>query len=254
MDIDKKVFNVDQNIVTAGGTAADVMRNVPSVNVDIDGNVTLRNATPQIYIDGRPTTLSLDQIPADAIESVEVITNPSAKYDASGGNAGILNIVLKKNKKTGYNGNVTAGVDKRGGLNGNVSFSARQNKLNFSVSAFANQMKNRSTSSTDIRSLLSSPDLLIDQNGKNNMKGGFIFGRIGVDYFATNRATFSFGAVKLYGTFNPGDLLKTDSAYDGGSYISYSERNTTNKREFNSSGLQGGFKYLFPKAGRRTDC
>ena len=88
MDIDKKVFNVDQNIVTAGGTALDVMKNVPSVNVDIDGNVTLRNATPQIYIDGRPTTLTLDQIPADAIESVEVITNPSAKYDASGGECG----------------------------------------------------------------------------------------------------------------------------------------------------------------------
>src|SRR5262249_29422037 len=77
MDIDKKVFSVDQNLVSAGGTALDVMKNVPSVNVDIDGNVTLRNATPQIYIDGRPTTLTLDQIPADAIESVEVITNPS---------------------------------------------------------------------------------------------------------------------------------------------------------------------------------
>src|SRR6185436_1490671 len=103
MDIDKKVFNVDQNIVSAGGTALDVMKNVPSVQVDIDGNVSLRNAPPQIYIEGRPTTLTLDQIPADAIESVEVITNPSAKYDASGGNAGILNIILKKNKKSGYN-------------------------------------------------------------------------------------------------------------------------------------------------------
>jgi outer membrane receptor protein involved in Fe transport len=112
MDIDKKVFNVDQNIVSAGGTAVDVMKNVPSVNVDMDGNVTLRNATPQIYIDGRPTTLTLDQIPADAIESVEVITNPSAKYDASGGNAGILNIILKKNKKSGYNGTINAGIDK----------------------------------------------------------------------------------------------------------------------------------------------
>ena len=76
LDIDKKVFNVDKNIVSAGGTALDVMRNVPSVQVDIDGNVTLRNASPQIYLDGRPTTLTLDQIPADAIESVEVITNP----------------------------------------------------------------------------------------------------------------------------------------------------------------------------------
>jgi hypothetical protein len=98
LDADKKIFNVEKNIVSAGGTALDVMKSVPSVNVDIDGNVTLRNSAPQLYVDGRPTTLTLDQIPADAIESVEVITNPSAKYDASGGGAGILNIVLKKNR------------------------------------------------------------------------------------------------------------------------------------------------------------
>jgi len=90
LDMDKKIFNVDRNIVSAGGTAQDVMRNVPSVNVDIDGNVTLRGSSPTIFVDGRPTTLSLDQIPADAIESVEVMTNPSAKYDASGGGSGIL--------------------------------------------------------------------------------------------------------------------------------------------------------------------
>src|SRR6476660_4910630 len=179
MDIDKKVFNVDQNIVTTGGTALDVMKNVPSVNVDIDGNVTLRNATPQIYIDGRPTTLTLDQIPADAIESVEVITNPSAKYDASGGNAGILNIILKKNKKSGYNGNVMAGVDKRGGLNGGGSFNVRQNKVNFTASAFGNQIRNRNTGSTDFRSLLTSPNLLVNQNSSTLMTGGFLFGRLG---------------------------------------------------------------------------
>src|ERR1044071_3729052 len=143
MDIDKKVFNVDQNIVTAGGTALDVMKNVPSVNVDIDGNVTLRNATPQIYIDGRPTTLTLDQIPADAIESVEVITNPSAKYDASGGNAGILNLILKKNKKTGYNGNLQAGVDRRGGFNTGGNFSIRQGKINLTAAVMANHRNGR---------------------------------------------------------------------------------------------------------------
>jgi len=114
LDIDKKIFSVDKNITSTGGTALDVMKNVPSVQVDIDGNVKLRNSAPQLYIDGRPTTLSLDQIPADAIDNVEVITNPSAKYDASGGNAGILNIVLKKNRKSGYNGNVMAGIDKWG--------------------------------------------------------------------------------------------------------------------------------------------
>ena len=249
MDIDKKVFNVDQNIVSAGGTAVDVMKNVPSVNVDIDGNVTLRNASPQIYVDGRPTTLTLDQIPADAIESVEVITNPSAKYDASGGNAGILNIILKKNKKSGYNGNLNAGIDKRGGINGGGSFSVRQDKFNFTVSTFTNQMRNRSTGFTDIRSLFTSPNLLVNQNSETRMKGGFIFGRIGVDYFATNRLTFSAGAVRVHGEFNPNTFLSTDSAYDQGSYISYSERNTNNEREFNAYGGQAGLKYLFPKQG-----
>lgn len=249
MDIDKKVFNVDQNIVSAGGTAVDVMKNVPSVNVDIDGNVTLRNASPQIYIDGRPTTLTLDQIPADAIESVEVITNPSAKYDASGGNAGILNIILKKNKKKGYNGNVMAGVDKRGGVNGGASFNLRQDKFNFSLSTFGNQMRNRSAGSTDIRSLLTSPHLLVGQNSSTRMNGGFLFGRVGMDYFATNRTTISLGALRVHGEFDPADFLRTDSAYEGGAYISYSERNTGTNREFNAFGLQGGFKYLFPKKG-----
>ena len=149
LDIDKKVFNVDKNIVSVGGTAVDVMRNVPSVQVDIDGNVKLRNASPQIYIDGRPTTLTLDQIPADAIQSVEVITNPSAKYDASGGNAGILNIVLKKNKKSGYNGNLTAGVDSKGGYNGGGSFNVRQDKINLSSSTFTHGLRNRSPGTTD---------------------------------------------------------------------------------------------------------
>jgi outer membrane receptor protein involved in Fe transport len=249
MDIDKKVFNVDQNIVSAGGTAVDVMKNVPSVNVDIDGNVTLRNASPQIYVDGRPTTLTLDQIPADAIESVEVITNPSAKYDASGGNAGIINIILKKNKKSGYNGNINAGVDKRGGMNGGGSFSVRQNKLNFTLSTFGNMMRNRNTTSTDIRSLLSTPDLLVSQDGKGRMNGGFLFGRAGLDYFVTNRTTISLGAVRVHGEFNPNDFLKTDSAFDGGNYISYSERNTKNHREFNATGATAGFKYVFPKQG-----
>ncbi|WP_301924097.1 hypothetical protein [Ferruginibacter sp.] len=93
MSIDRKIFNVEKNITSVGGTAVDVMKNVPSVNVDIDGNVTLRNAAPQIFVGGRPTTMTLEQIPADAISTVEIITNPSAKFDASGGGSGILNIV-----------------------------------------------------------------------------------------------------------------------------------------------------------------
>src|SRR5678809_572912 len=95
----------------------------------------MRNAAPQLYIDGRPTTLTLDQIPADAIESVEVITNPSAKFDASGGTAGILNIVLKKNKKIGYNGGTRINLDSRAkiGLGGDINL--RQEKINLFLNA-----------------------------------------------------------------------------------------------------------------------
>src|SRR5688572_12232530 len=127
MGIDRKIFNVDRNITSAGGTAVDVMKNVPSVSVDIDGNVTLRNNAPQIFVDGRPTNLTLEQIPADAIESVEIITNPSAKYDASGGTSGILNIVLKKNKKVGYNGGLRSSIDSRAKIGLGGDFSLRQN-------------------------------------------------------------------------------------------------------------------------------
>ncbi|WP_153800408.1 TonB-dependent receptor [Foetidibacter luteolus] len=250
MDIDKKVFNVEKNITSAGGTALDVMRNVPSLQVDIDGNVKLRNAAPQLYIDGRPTTLSLDQIPADAIESVEVITNPSAKYDASGGNAGILNIVLKKNKKSGYNGNIMAGVDRRGGINGGGNFNLRQDKFNFSAAFMTNQMRNRTTGTTD-RLNFGDVNTQVFQQNTNKTNGGFMFGRLGLDYFLTNRTTLSAAFIKVHGEFKPGETidLTTDSLYNTGKVSSYSQRLSNSQREFNANGLQLGFKHNFPKQG-----
>jgi len=251
LDIDKKVFNVDKNLVSAGGTAVDVMKNVPSVQVDIDGNVTMRNAAPQIYIEGRPTTLSLDQIPADAIESVEVITNPSAKYDASGGNAGILNIILKKNKKSGYNGNLRAGVDKRGSINGGGDFNVRQGKINFTASTMINQNKSRSSGTTDRLNLFNYPQTSIFQTNKNRTSGGFMFGRIGMDYFMTNRTTISVAGIKVHGEFKPNEIISinTDSLFSSGKSSSYSERISNGKREFNAHGVQLGMKHLFPKEG-----
>jgi outer membrane receptor protein involved in Fe transport len=91
MGIDRKVFNVDKSITSTGGTAVDVMRNIPSVSVDVEGNVQLRNSSPQIFVDGRPTILTLDQIAADDIERIELITNPSAKFDAAS-SGGIINV------------------------------------------------------------------------------------------------------------------------------------------------------------------
>ncbi len=252
LDIDKKVFGVDKNIVSAGGTALDVMKNVPSVNVDIDGNVALRNSPPQIFVDGRPTTLTLDQIPADAIENVEVITNPSAKYDASGGGAGILNIVLKKNKKTGYNGNLRAGIDKRGAVNGGADINLRQGKINFFASVNVNQMKGVTTGVTNRLNFADTPQTLINQNNYNKTRGAFVFGRAGFDYFVTNRTTLSLAGFKVHGEFKPNEFINinTDSLYNAATIKSYSERNSTVNRVFNGQGGAFGLKYIFPKEGK----
>src|SRR5882757_3622142 len=149
MGVDRKIYNVEKDISAQGGTGVDVMKNVPSVQVDIDGNVTLRNSPPTIFVDGRPTTLTLDQIPADAIQSVEIITNPGAKYDASGGTAGILNIVLKKNRKAGYNGNIRSGIDQRGRFNLGGDINVKQGKVNFFLSGNYNQRKSISIGNTN---------------------------------------------------------------------------------------------------------
>jgi len=252
LSADKKIFNVEKNIMSAGGTGVDVMRNVPSVNVDIDGNVTLRNSAPQLLVDGRPTTLTLDQIPADAIESVEVITNPSAKYDASGGGAGILNIVLKKNKKTGYNGNMRAGVDKRGALNGGGDFNVRQNKINITAAIHGNQNKGITTGTTDRINLLDVPQTSVSQDNYNKTKGGFLFAKLGIDYFITNRTTLSLSGIKVHGQFNPNETINisTDSLYSNAKISSLSNRVTRGTREFNGRGLVFGMKHVFPKAGR----
>ena len=108
-EIDRKVFNVDQSLATAGGSASDVHGNIPSVQVDPEGEVSLRgNSSVTVWINGKESGLSadnraqiLEQLPAESIERVEVITNPSAKYNPEG-TAGIINIVLKKNRKAGY--------------------------------------------------------------------------------------------------------------------------------------------------------
>ncbi|HLX94092.1 MAG TPA: TonB-dependent receptor [Puia sp.] len=251
MDIDKKVYNVEKDIVSQGGTALDVMRNVPSVNVDIDGNVTLRNAAPQIYIEGRPTTLTLDQIPADAIESVEVITNPSAKYDASGGGSGILNIILKKNRKSGYNGNVRVGVNKYGAVNGGGDFNVREGKINLSASAFVNQMRDKTHGTTIRQNLIDTPQTAIQQANYDLNKGAFVFGRVGLDYFASNRNTFSLAGIRVHGSFEPSQVLNinTDSLYSGGISSGYSERMSNTNRQFNASGIQASYKHNFAKEG-----
>lgn len=249
MGVDRKIFNVDKNIVTTGQTATEIMKQIPSLNVDVDGNVTLRNAAPTLFVDGRPTTLTLDQIPADIIEKVELVTNPSAKYDASGGNAGILNIVLKKNKKTGYNGNLRAGVDSRGKFNGGADLNFRQNKLNYFLSANANQRKSKVTSSTDRQNfendLLSST---INQASQGVNNGLFMFFRGGLDYFIDNRNTITLAANFMRGQFKNAEEQTIDSVFSS-QLVTAADRLANTKRTFHNFGGQGSYKHNFAKDG-----
>lgn len=249
LGIDRKVFNVDKNIVSAGGTAVDIMKNVPSLNVDIDGNVTLRNAAPQIFVDGRPTNMTLDQIPADAIESVEIITNPSAKYDASGGTAGILNIVMKKNRRVGYSGNVRTNVDSRGrvGLGGDINI--RQNKINFFANINYNQRRSLGTGNTTRQTLgIRTNNSLQDDN--STMTGAFAFGRFGIDYFIDNRNTLTLTQGFMGANMNPHSLsaIYTDTTSNG-SFDVLQNRFSDSRNQFRNMSSQASFKHNFPKAG-----
>jgi len=247
--IDRKIFNVDKNLVSVGQTATEIMKSIPSLNVDIDGNVTLRNAAPQIFVDGRPTTLTLDQIPADIIDKVEIITNPSAKFDASGGNAGILNIVLKKNKKTGYNGGLRVGADSRGRFNLGGDINLRQNKVNFFLSGNFNQRKSKSTAETNRFNYLST-NSLFKQNTNSINSGYFGFLRGGFDYLIDNRNTLSFSANYNKGKFDNEQTQTVDSfVYRTPVYSSTTNASTMSEGVFRNFGSQISYKHNFTKNG-----
>ena len=173
---DKKVYNVAQDLNVNGGTANDILNKLPSVDVDQDGGVLLRGqGGVTILIDGRPSSLSggngktlLDALPANSIERVEIITNPSAKYDPDG-SSGIINIVLKKNKLLGFNGLLSTNLA-TGNLNGgnvgegNASLSYRNGNFNVFGSYNARYLEGYRNNYNDIRQDLSSGTFILDQN------------------------------------------------------------------------------------------
>jgi len=249
MDMEKKVYNVSKDLVSVGGNGLDVLKNVPSINVDIDGNISLRGGSPQLLVDGKPTTLTLDEIPSDAIESVEVITNPSAKYDASGGGAGILNIVLKKNRKTGYNGSLRAGTDRYGGVNAGAGLNVRENKINFSADVNARLTRDRTTSSIVRTDMSSSPETYLEQHQLDTSKGSMIFGRMGLDYFINNRTTLSLTGFAMHhdNTATSNITMNTDSLYPAGTVSQFSQEEINSTRTFNGRGATLGIKRFFAK-------
>lgn len=190
--IDRKVINVGKDLTTTGGTASEIMQNIPSVNVDQDGNIALRgNPNVQILIDGKPTNISpaqlLKQIPSTSIKSVELITNPSAKYNPEG-MSGIINIVLHKNANIGFNGNINIGVnwDENARFNSSVDLNYRNGKMNIYGNYGTNITKNRNAGFI----------FREDQNYQTNF--GFLDNnkshlfKVGLDYYINDYYTVSF--------------------------------------------------------------
>lgn len=248
MAIDKKVFNVDKSLSTVGGTAADVLKQVPSVSVDIDGNVSVRNGSPTIFVDGRPTTLTIDQIPADAIERIEVVTNPSAKYDAEG-MSGILNIVLKKNRKAGINGQVNAGISTLGGANGGIDLNLRQEKFNFFATYNVRSRKAWTRTHLFRKNIASDTTTYLDQYQDGDQFRRFQFGRMGVDLFLDNRNTLTISQSIVNGKFennNDQTLYDLDLKQQR---IRYGTGIDNNNHGFTNYTTQLGYKHNFAKEG-----
>ena len=187
--LDKKVYNVGQDMMVKGGTVSDVLDNVPSVSVDIEGNVSLRGSDNiRILIDGRPSNAiniaeALKQLPADAIDKVEVITNPSARYDAEGG-SGLINIILKKGKNQGFNGTFigSIGIPETYGLSANLNY--KTEKLNYFTTLGYNHRTNEGGGKTNSEYFNEDATIknFLDENRRTERTRDGFNGRAGVEW------------------------------------------------------------------------
>lgn len=195
--IDKKVIDVSQLSTTISGNATDVLENIPSVNVDIDGNVTLRGSSNfTVLIDGRPSVMdaqdALQQIPATAIKSIEVITNPSAKYDAEG-TAGIINIILKKNQNLGLSGivNLNAGLNDKYG--GNFIFQYKTPSINYNLGIDYNRRRFPGSNNSRKRFIINNNTSFLNSNGDMAWGRKSFDVRGGMDFNIGDLDNLSFG-------------------------------------------------------------
>ncbi len=206
-DVDKKVFDVSQSIISEGASASDALSNIPSVTVDHEGNISLRNnENVTIWINGRPSGLTedtraqiLEQLPADGIESVEIITNPSARFSAEGA-AGIINIVMKKEKKTGYYGGVTANADTQGGYGVSANINVNYNKIETYASAGWKARRFSMEQEIERETFDTQAANSLNQSIKGDMKGDSFFARAGLTWHATKKDQFSLSGSTNVGT------------------------------------------------------
>ncbi len=195
--IDKKVINLSTDINADNGSAADALEGVPSVDVDIDGNVSLRGSSNfTVLIDGKPTALDaaevLKQTPAAMIDNIEIITNPSAKYDPEG-TTGIINLVTKKNVVQGINGVVNANVGSQGRYGGDFLFNSRKNKINYFIGGHYNNRGFDFESLSDRITHESDYDKYVYQEAHHKRRFGGGGLKTGFDYYMNDNNLLNFG-------------------------------------------------------------
>ncbi|HZV12072.1 MAG TPA: TonB-dependent receptor [Candidatus Kapabacteria bacterium] len=238
--IDRKVYNVGQDIMSKSGSASDLLQNIPSVQVDIDGNVSLRGASDvMVMIDGKISPLmgrdradALQMLDAASIDHIEVITDPSAKY-LPDGTAGIINIVLKKNGAPGFNGSATANAGNQGRYNGNIHLNYSPGGFNiFGGYSFRQDERNRNTSNAqrlvDTASVLSFYQQ--DLSSHNSPISHLI--DLGFDADASDAITFGASGHYLYFGFTSDDHAQNIYSDSTGAVTQGYDRNRHDLNEY----------------------
>ena len=239
--LDRKIYNVGQDITVKGGNVSDVLANIPSIDVDFDGNISLRgNNNVRILINGKPSGLvglsgpqGLRSLPSESIEKVEVVTSPSARYSAEG-TAGILNIILKKQSLLGFNGNfnLNLGIPRNEGLNGTLN--VRNEKVN--LFSTVNLSNSENSGSYFSETNYSRQDLTIDEANDWDYNNKNIFFNLGSEYYFDDKTSLT-----LSGFYKKGD----DSSYATNivNDISEGSISSTNKRLRDETELDESFEY-----------
>lgn len=262
--LDKKVINVEKNLVSVGGSAVDVMQNIPSVTVDIDGNLSMKGSSNiTVLIDGKPSGLTgasrsavLEQIPASSVESIEIISNPSAKYDPDG-MTGIINILLKKKKERGYHGIFTVNAGTGDKYNGSVSFNYSKNKVNlfagYDVRSRINKgtgyMKRKTyfdTVKTD-SVILADVDTTLINNSTSVMKGISHNIKAGMDYYMNAKNSFTLSAVCGISDDDHSDFTKSSKYVSENIITDYYENSSSEPGNDVSLDLALYYKRTFKK-------
>ena len=270
LEVDRKSFDVSQLVTNAGQSASEALENIPSVEVDNDGNISQRgNSSVEVWINGKASGLTADnraqilqQLPAESIERIEVIDNPSAKFSAEG-SAGIINIVMKKDLKPGYYGSVQAGADTRGGAN--TSFNINYNSPLWDGYANIGYRHREGKGRSESQQLFTKTNQYQWYEGESSNRGNGLFSRAGVTLHATKKDDFSLsgmfmkGGNKNYGLtpYHYGDVTAADGLtpdnFDGYDF-SLLRPSRIMTRETNSRGdmnmFYGEFNYRHSFADR----